>query len=58
MENNRDDLVVILAGYKDRMKKFFQSNPIADDLSTITEANILTSPVSSGGLKESDTTRS
>lgn len=26
MENNRDDLVVILAGYKDRMDKFFQSN--------------------------------
>jgi probable Rubsico expression protein CbbX len=27
MENNRDDLVVILAGYRDRMDKFFQSNP-------------------------------
>lgn len=27
MENNRDDLVVILAGYKDRMENFFQSNP-------------------------------
>ena len=27
MENSRDDLVVILAGYKDRMDKFFQSNP-------------------------------
>jgi len=27
MENNRDDLVVILAGYKDKMEKFFQSNP-------------------------------
>lgn len=27
MENNRDDLVVILAGYKDRMDKFFESNP-------------------------------
>ena len=27
MENQRDDLVVILAGYKDRMDKFFQSNP-------------------------------
>ena len=27
MENNRDDLVVILAGYKDRMETFFQSNP-------------------------------
>ncbi len=27
MENNRDDLVVILAGYADRMDKFFQSNP-------------------------------
>lgn len=26
MENNRDDLVVILAGYKDRMDKFFHSN--------------------------------
>ena len=27
MENNREDLVVILAGYKDRMDKFFHSNP-------------------------------
>jgi hypothetical protein len=27
MENNRDDLVVILAGYADRMAKFFESNP-------------------------------
>ena len=27
MENNRDDLVVVLAGYKDRMDKFFESNP-------------------------------
>ena len=25
MENNRDDLVVILAGYKDKMDKFFES---------------------------------
>ena len=27
MENHRDDLVVILAGYADRMDTFFQSNP-------------------------------
>lgn len=27
MENHRDDLVVILAGYKDKMDKFFESNP-------------------------------
>ncbi|MHB8668154.1 MAG: CbbX protein [Burkholderiales bacterium] len=27
MENNRDDLVVIVAGYKDRMDTFFRSNP-------------------------------
>ena len=27
MENQRDDLVVILAGYADRMDKFFESNP-------------------------------
>jgi len=27
MENQRDDLVVILAGYKDRMDTFFESNP-------------------------------
>ncbi|CAN5533169.1 MAG: CbbX protein [Chloroflexi bacterium] len=27
MENQRDDLVVILAGYKDRMGRFFASNP-------------------------------
>ena len=27
MENNRDDLVVILAGYKERMDRFFESNP-------------------------------
>jgi probable Rubsico expression protein CbbX len=27
MENHRDDLVVILAGYNDRMDRFFRSNP-------------------------------
>ena len=27
MENNRDKLVVILAGYKDRMDEFFECNP-------------------------------
>lgn len=27
MENRRDDLVVILAGYRDRMNIFFQANP-------------------------------
>jgi len=27
MENQRDDLVVILAGYRDRMEVFFRSNP-------------------------------
>jgi probable Rubsico expression protein CbbX len=27
MENHRDDLVVILAGYADRMDEFFKSNP-------------------------------
>ncbi|WP_332673950.1 CbbX protein [Aromatoleum sp.] len=27
MENQRDDLVVILAGYADRMERFFESNP-------------------------------
>jgi probable Rubsico expression protein CbbX len=27
MESNRDDLVVILAGYRDRMDTFFRSNP-------------------------------
>jgi len=27
MENHRDDLVVIFAGYKDRMDRFFASNP-------------------------------
>lgn len=27
MENNRDDLVVILAGYKNKMDRFFHSNP-------------------------------
>src|SRR6202048_2701063 len=27
MENQREDLVVILAGYADRMEEFFQSNP-------------------------------
>ena len=26
-KNNRDDLVVVLAGYKDKMDKFFESNP-------------------------------
>jgi len=28
MENQRDDLVVILAGYADRMDKFFSTNPV------------------------------
>ena len=27
MENQRDDIVVILAGYQDRMARFFESNP-------------------------------
>ena len=27
MENNRDDLVVFLAGYADKMDRFFHSNP-------------------------------
>jgi probable Rubsico expression protein CbbX len=27
MENNRDDLVVVLAGYADRMERFFAANP-------------------------------
>jgi len=27
MENQRDDLVVILAGYADRMERFYESNP-------------------------------
>jgi probable Rubsico expression protein CbbX len=27
MENQRADLIVILAGYKDRMEKFYESNP-------------------------------
>jgi hypothetical protein len=27
MENERDKLVVILAGYRDRMDEFFGSNP-------------------------------
>ena len=27
MENNRDDLVVILAGYAEKMERFFHSNP-------------------------------
>jgi probable Rubsico expression protein CbbX len=27
MENQRDDIVVILAGYADRMERFFRSNP-------------------------------
>ncbi|MEN8129724.1 MAG: CbbX protein [Pseudomonadota bacterium] len=27
MENNRDDLVVVLAGYKNKMNTFFHSNP-------------------------------
>ena len=27
MENQRDDIVVIFAGYKDRMSKFYESNP-------------------------------
>ena len=36
MENHRDDLVVILAGYKDRMEQFFRSNPGCPRASRIT----------------------
>ncbi len=36
MENNRDDLVVILAGYADKMERFFQSNPGSARASPIT----------------------
>lgn len=49
MESQREDLVVILAGYADRMEKFFQSNPgfrsrIAHhiDFPDYTEAELLT----------------
>ena len=36
MENQRDDLVIIFAGYKDRMDKFYESNPgLASRLSLI-----------------------
>ena len=36
MENNRDDLVVILAGYADKMDRFFRSNPASAPASPIT----------------------
>ena len=49
MENNRDDLVVILAGYADKMDRFFHSNPgfrsrIAHhiDFPDYTDADLLT----------------
>ncbi|RBP14068.1 putative Rubsico expression protein CbbX [Roseiarcus fermentans] len=48
MENNRDDLVVILAGYADKMDQFFRSNPgfrsrVAHhiDFPDYTDANLL-----------------
>ena len=48
MENNRDDLVVILAGYADKMDRFFRSNPgfrsrVAHhiDFPDYTDANLL-----------------
>jgi len=48
MENNRDDLVVILAGYADKMDRFFHSNPgfrsrVAHhiDFPDYTDANLL-----------------
>ena len=37
MENQRDDLVIIFAGYKDRMDSCYESNP---GLSTMVENNI------------------
>jgi len=46
MENNRDDLVVILAGYGDRMETFFQSNPACARASR-TISNSPTSPKTS-----------
>lgn len=36
MENQREDLVVILAGYRDRMETFFQGNPGCPPASRIT----------------------
>ncbi len=44
MENNREDLVVILAGYADRMDKFFESNPVSvAALPTISSSRITAS---------------
>ena len=39
MENQRDKLVVILAGYKDRMDRFFDSNPGMSSRSPITSTS-------------------
>ena len=47
MENQRDDLVVILAGYQDRMETFFQSQPgHVARASRITSTSPTTTPAS------------
>ena len=62
MENQRDDLVVILAGYKDRMDHFFDSNPgMASRIAHHVEFPDYTQPSSSrspSGCSPSGTTSS
>ena len=52
MENNRDDLVVIFAGYKERMDVFYQSNPGRPPGSPITLISRTTAPVSCSRLPD------
>ena len=52
MENNRDDLVVILAGYADKMDRFFHSNPASARASPITSTfPTIRTPTSSKSAK-------
>ena len=47
MENQRDDLVVILAGYADRMEQFFESNPGMSRRASRTTSSSPTTPTTS-----------
>ncbi len=47
MENQRDDLVVILAGYQDRMDTFFPPTPASARASRTTSISRTTMPASS-----------
>lgn len=46
MEDDRDSLVVIIAGYNNEMKRFIDSNPDSSRASTATSISTITAPMS------------